>query len=74
MNKQRALNLYHAMKKAKFNHQQIVSVCEKIKIQHNIDVFSLLNRGKPQNRYNINNYATGSGGRSMAQYKSGHVV
>lgn len=40
-----------------------------------INVFSIVNKGKPQNRYDINVLGGNSnGGRCMHQYKSGHQV
>ena len=40
-----------------------------------INVFSIVNKGKPQNRNDINVLGGNSGGgRSMSMYKSGHQV
>ena len=40
-----------------------------------VNVFSIINKGKPQNRYNINVLGGNSGGgRTMLMYKSGHQV
>ena len=40
-----------------------------------INIFSLINKGKPQNRNDINVLGGNSGGgRTMSMYKSGHQV
>lgn len=40
-----------------------------------INVFSIVNKGKPQNRNDINVLGGNSGGgRTMSMYKSGHQV
>ena len=40
-----------------------------------INVFSIINKGKPQNRNDINVLGGNSGGgRTMSMYKSGHQV
>lgn len=72
MNKDRALNLYNAMKEdPQYTQRQINNVCEQIRIQHGIDVFAIINKGVRPNKYRICEYGgNSSGGRLGAQEKS----
>ncbi|CAH9013789.1 conserved hypothetical protein [Vibrio phage 249E41-1] len=56
-------------------HQQIANKYDKLHMQTGVNVFSLLNKGKSQNRFDINVLGGNSnGGRYMHQYKTGHLV
>ena len=55
--------------------QQLANKYDTLNIQTGVNVFSLLNKGKDQNRFNICNLGGNSGGgRTMSMYKSGHQV
>lgn len=55
--------------------QQIADKYDVLRRQTGVNVFSLLNKGKSQNRFDINVLGGNSnGGRCMHQYKSGHRV
>ncbi|CAH9013744.1 conserved hypothetical protein [Vibrio phage 496E54-1] len=43
-------------------HQQIANKYDKLHMQTGVNVFSLLNKGKSQNRFNICNLGGNSGG------------
>ncbi|CAM0110076.1 hypothetical protein VPH5P1C_0132 [Vibrio phage 5P1c] len=56
-------------------HQQLANKYDKLHMQTGVNVFSLLNKGKSQNRFDINVLGGNSnGGHCMHQYKSGHLV
>ena len=71
--KQKIVELYNEKSKI-LNTQDLAELFDKINISTGINVFSIINKGKRNNTNDINSYATGSGGRTMMQYKSGHVV
>ena len=55
--------------------QQLADKYDVLRRQTGVNVFSLLNKGKDQNRFNICNLGGNSGGgRTMSMYKSGHQV
>lgn len=59
----------------KLSTQDLANKYDTLHLKTGINVFSIVNKGKPQNRFNICNLGGNSnGGRCMHQYKSGHQV
>ena len=59
----------------KMSTQDLANKYDTLHRKTGINVFSVINKGKPQNRNDINVLGGNSGGgRNMAMYKSGHQV
>lgn len=70
-----ALLKMHSEDKKTMTPQQLAHKYDVLNRQTGVNVFSLLNKGKDQNRFNICNLGGNSGGgRTMLMYKSGHQV
>tara|TARA_Y100000588_G_scaffold244854_1_gene259053 strand:- start:4645 stop:4887 length:243 start_codon:yes stop_codon:yes gene_type:complete len=55
--------------------QDLANKYDVLRRKTGINVFSIVNKGKPQNRNDINVLGGNSGGgRTMSMYKSGHQV
>ena len=55
--------------------QQIAEAFDQLHLKTGINYWHVVNKGKPQNRYNICVLGGHSGGgRTMSMYKSGHHV
>jgi len=55
--------------------QELANKYDTLHRKTGINVFSIINKGKPQNRNDINVLGGNSGGgRTMSMYKSGHQV
>lgn len=70
-----ALLKMHSQDVQTMTPQQLAHKYDVLHRQTGVNVFSLLNKGKSQNRFDINVLGGNSnGGRCMHQYKSGHQV
>ena len=70
-----ALLKMHSEDKKTMTFQQLAHKYDVLNRQTGVNVFSILNKGKSQNRFDINVLGGNSnGGRCMHQYKSGHRV
>ena len=57
------------------DHKTLVDKYSQLHVKTGVNVFSYLNKGKSNNRFDINVLGGHSGGgRTMLQYKSGHKV
>ncbi len=56
-------------------HKTLVDKYSQLHVKTGVNVFSYINKGKSNNRFDINVLGGHSGGgRTMSQYKSGHKV
>ena len=66
--------LHKQMKAEGRTPQQIAEAFDQLHLKTGVNYWHIVKKGKPQNRFNINNYMTGSGGRAKTQYLSGHHI
>ena len=70
-----ALLKMHSQDVKTMTPQQLAGKYDVLHRQTGVNVFSILNKGKSQNRFDINVLVGNSnGGRCMHQYKSGYRV